>query len=284
MLVGFIQNSASEFQKRGFAKVAHYDSSNGKSVYFEKVYPDTISKMYFKALAPDQPDLILSLDRLRDLQNALRAIHSLIYRPPSLQDVTDGRTHENEHGSRCYHGDIAPQNIVCEPDPETPGAFAFSFIDWGNFVKLQTLQYTPGWGSPEFMRFLASKQITPISKIVFNRKYGREKDTWAFGLLAGSLLQGGFFFHSGTGICFPKFSFIFDKIKFGDKGQVDDSGIAELKQEEVDAKIQEIVKDLDQTTSIGRNIATWWKVIGMWLQVDPDKRPTLADAFISEKK
>jgi uncharacterized protein HemY len=72
-------------------------------------------------------------------------------------------------------------------------------------------------------------------------------------------------------------------MKITDQGQVDDSRIAELKQEEVDARIQEIVKDLDQTTATGRMIATWWKAIGRWLQVDPDKRPTLADRFIELK-
>ena len=262
----------------GFTDIPYFERTSRKRAYLEKQYPGSVASLY-----RSKKNIVVGGKALCDLSSALHTIHSLTYSPPALtlHSSSVALTFFNTH---CYHGDISPKNVVYELEsPSEDSSIAIKhlrLIDWGAALQLDHIIALPGWNSPEAIRFLQSSHNPPEIQ-AFNLEYGRKKDAWAFGLLVGSILRGNFIFEPSTGATLPNFSFIAKKIKVTPDGSLDDSELANLKQEEIDAKLTEIVSSFDQSTEFGAKGAMLWKAIGCWLQVDPDKRRDLETTYIS---
>lgn len=244
----------------GFAKIGHVEEIQGKSNYFEKIYASNLTQ-YYRKLSKGKPPQQFELSSLIKLQESLKMLHETIYHPPRM-DFLD----MNGISSRCFLGDISPNNCVVEENSE--GRLEIRFIDYG--CSLHPLVFSlPGWVAPETVN-LDSK--APSEKE--NLKNGTKRDVWQFALLLGTILRGGPVF-AQMGNVFPHFSFLTDRMQIKN-GRVDYSGLKDLTQEIVDAEIAEFVQKA--STPEEKKI---WEVIGRWLQVDPERRPSLSDVYIS---
>jgi hypothetical protein len=272
----WISNDISPQVRNGLSEIPYFERGKRGCTYYEKEYPGTVASLYRST-----KNIPFHFDALTDLNLALHTIHSLIYSPPTLS--MPSIQFSTMPSAFCYHGDISPNNVVYElENPSQDGGTIISrlrFGDLGAAAEPKKIYFTPGWNSPEGTQFVCSSH-TDDEIASFNFKYGRKKDAWAFGLLAASLVNGGFIYPPSTQVTLPNLSFIYSKIQFMRDGHPDDSEIADLTQEEVDAALAETVSQIDQSTEIGKKLAHWWKTIGSWLQVDPEKRSDLKDCFL----
>lgn len=244
--------------------------------YFERKYDYDLSGwMKVKSCQVLLKNIIL-------LQNAINELHAIEYVGAQLIRP-DGEfairvmTNRDQSGYG-FHGDISPKNIYCSEDPQFPGYPQYKLGGFRFSADFCSVVWTPGWGSPEAVAYaLKDPRYAKMSPEEFNRKYGQKKDTWAFGLLVGSLLRKGFYPHIDHPL--PNFSFIKRKLKEKADGEWDESALPSLTQKEVDEKIVEIISQLPQNEHT-EQFTAWWKVINIWLRVNPDERPTLKEVSL----
>jgi len=249
-------------------------SSKGKSRYFEKKASHSLPE-WLKEFGPnfDVGDIIGLID-------ALRKIHAARYEPAKFCSMfvkgsysSFGTTHT------LFHGDISPNNIICEArkDEKTGKTFPrLMLTDLSNIGDLSKLMWTPGWASPECIQF--AKTHTKYQEMCtsdFLGKYGAVKDAWAMGLILGSLLRGGF--HPQYEDHLPRFSFITSKLTIDDSGRVvDERGLADITQEEIDRKIDVLIAEASSD-----GVKALWNCVKKYLTIDPEGRPTMAEYSIS---
>lgn len=254
----------------GFPEIVFdYGASNGKPLYFEKMATMSLPKWI------DTYGCKLNGIQIVGLLHALRKIHLVQYNPPSFSyaDRLGYCNFDTIH--TLFHGDISPNNIICEkpmnPDTEDmrPRLMLTDFFGIGD---LNRIYWTKGWASPETIQFAVTRtKYQDLKNNEFLAKYGAKKDTWAMGLLIGSLLRGGFLPQYKQRL--PFFSFIANKLKYDSENQyvVDESGLADLTQEEIDSKIDALIENSENDF-----LKVFWGIVKKYLIIDPDKRPTLA--------
>jgi hypothetical protein len=273
-LLKFI-TSPSNDSKSGFSQPLVFTTGNGGKKYWEKKESTTLTDWLLK-------NEILQIDNLLSIQNAIKTLHSLNFQPAMF--TYNAETFSFDDMIRtCFHGDISPYNIVCGVNKR--GHTTFKLIDYSG-GNINSLAWTPGWASPEFVAYAHKKGPyidLPINK--FNIKFGRQKDAWALGLIFGSILRRNGNEHlSKDGL--PCFSFISSRLKRSPEGKWDDSAIAEITQPEIDEKIKGIKEEIEKTVSdenLKKILLVHWTLINHWLTVNPEKRPTVNEVFIDTK-
>jgi len=207
------------------------------------------------------------------LLDALRKIHSTQYQPAKYERIHEKSSSYFAMPHKLFHGDISPNNVICEKTVDDTGKIypRMMLTDFSSLGQTEHLYWTPGWESPETRQFSDKTKYQSMSIIDFQMTYGAKKDTWAMGLLLGSLIRGQLYKQS-----LPYFSFILNKLKFDDSGNLtDSSGIANITQKEIDDKLDELISQSSQDL-----IQPLYRTVKAYLRVDPDERPTLTECFI----
>lgn len=268
-LIGFIAMSCMQEADSGFVHIVYCNRHSSKRRYFEKQYEGPLSAHAGQSCSP----FTVSPEALFRLKQTLEEVHSLTYTPSAIQSSTTMCRFSRE--MRCYHGDISPNSVVCEKSGDDETVVSnFRFIEWGRGFLQDQICGTTGWLSPEYVKFLKSPhREDPSVTMEINARYGTKKDVWAFALLAASMWLGYFSQYRGSTTLVPPFSFL--KLREASDGSMDDSAVADVRQEEIDAEIDRIIQSIDRTVPDGELRILWWRVIKQWLQVDPDKRPDL---------
>lgn len=252
-----------------------YPKLKGKFRYFEKK-GDLCLPEWLKQYKGE-----IHLVHIIGLMDALRKIHSVHYQPSLFGSLPSPCTTFFSFGSpphQLFHGDISPRNIICTGvKDESTGKTVpqLQLTDFYGFADVNHLVGTKGWKSPEYIKFRKKTEgYQTMSTVEFSVKYGAKKDTWAMGLLIGSLLRGGM--HPSFKQSLPPFSFITKRLKFDQTSQhiVDDSELADITQEEIDTKIDKLIEKEPSET-----LKTLWSYVKQYLTVDPDKRPTMAECY-----
>lgn len=262
---------ASNQDMTGLAEIVHVETINGILRVFERQYSCTLAE-YMQSSNPK-----MNIPRFLEIQTGLRTLHSVNFRSASISQA-NGTSHSRGYYGSCYHGDVSPNNIMIAKDSET-GDVSFKLIDFAAGGSEHNVFWTPGWGSPEAIQFAKRLNFQQCNVAQFNVRYGQKKDTWAYGLLLGSMLRGGFH-PKHPGLSLPCFSFIEEKIKVSE-GKIDDSGIAGLTQKEIDDKLDEIVAAIDPDHSERDSLIALWNVVKAWLRVDPEKRPSVTQCYLN---
>lgn len=240
----------------------------GQYRYFEKKAPSTLPEWLKEHCRS------LSLRSLIGCIDAVKKIHNLQYQPASFLLYDAGTTGHLSMPHTLFHGDISPNNFICERSAS--GEIKVMLTDFHSIGDLKHIYWTTGWISPETVQYSITKdKYQDLDTRQFLKEYGAKKDTWALGLLIGSLLRGKF--HPKYEQSLPCFSFITDKLKFDATGQgvIDQSGIAKITQEEIDAKIDKIIN----RTRID-DIREIWLCVKAYLRVDPNERPTVYERHL----
>lgn len=255
------------------AKVQEKTTSKGqtKTRVFEKYYPYDL-----RDWISSQSGSFRIANLINQLQNPLKTLHSFMYQPQAL--YATNRTFASGVPGFFFHGDISPNNIVVTPDSKNSKYPNYHLIDFGMSCQYEQIGHTPGWGSPETIRFIKELEdgTATMSTVDFNKKYGQKKDTWALGLLIGSLMRRCFH-KKYQEKALPCFSFITRHLIITEQS-IDESGLVDLKQKEIDKKIDSIIKKIDPS-HIDQIII--WQTVRKWLRVNPDKRPTVGEEFLN---
>jgi hypothetical protein len=271
IFIDYLRRNAPSDGVEGFAEIEHVDIFKETSSYFQVYYP-SLSTVFLK-----NTQKIPALDRLYYFQRALKAVHSLTFNPPSLTEL-NGEDHQYNVGFQFFIGDISPKTVGFCEIPKKDEIFECKFTGLESLANLNRIVRNPGWNAPEVVKFL---QTSPSQTSIrtFNSENGSRSDTWSFALLAASILLGGFEVSKNLPHLLPKFHFINHHLRQRTHG-IDDSEIVDLEQGEIDLEIAGILSTVEDSTPIGRCIRVWWSTIGMWLKVDPAKRPDLTRIFI----
>jgi serine/threonine protein kinase len=206
--------------------------------------------------------------------DAVRKIHETRYQPARFCSPSRDITVSFSKEYFLFHGDISPNNIICEERINTKtgkSELGLMLTDLSDIGDLTSLRWTRGWASPETIQFVAQSNYQNLTRNAFLSKYGAKKDAWAMGLILGFLVRGDLVQAS---VPLPNFRFIVNRLTLRDNS-VDESGIAQITQEEVDSEIDPLI-----TQSVPPE-KLLWQCIKMFLTVDPDKRPTMAERYIS---
>ncbi|MEC7838575.1 MAG: hypothetical protein VX777_00895 [Chlamydiota bacterium] len=219
----------------------------------------------------------LNFDYILGLMDSLRKIHAVKYTPSAFHSLSiPGQYSSFGAPHPLFHGDISPNNVICENVINKESGKAYSKLMLTDFYAIgdiKNIYWTKGWGSPECIQYAKTHtKYQTMNTSKFMAKYGAKKDTWAMGLIIGSLIRGKM--HPKYEQSLPCFSFITDKLKFDPTGKyvIDESGLAGITQEEIDSKINALIEE-----EPSEPIKELWKTVKKYLTVNPDKRPTLAD-------
>lgn len=245
---------------------------DGKSSVIQRSYPHNLQEATTRVQITQ---VSIGIEHLVFLQNALKAIHDRSCKPATL--VKEHGRHLTKvfsgyHGP-CFHGDINPQNVLCEPDADGNLRLFLTGLEQACPDKVH---WTPGWASPETIRFANStKEELCEAAAKFNRKYGQKRDLWALGLLLCTVLRGGEHpDHRGKNL--PHLNCILRHIVKKD-GTIDESGLLNLTQAEINQELDVFERTLGLDTHPKGEV--FKVIIGMvrkWLRVDPDSRPCLS--------
>lgn len=233
--------------------------NESKFRYFEEMANFTLPKFLV------QKERNLDISELVALMDALRKIHSVLYQPASFFSIDKSYSSNYNLSHVLFHGDISPNNILYEK------SIGLMLTDFHSLGDLNNLYWTRGWASPECIQFaMTGTKYQDMTTKEFLAKYGAKKDTWAMGLIIGSLYRGRLAPPRRNPL--PFFSFIIDKLKFDKTGQtvVDESGIADITQEEIDSKLDEMIKNEPEQL-----LKALLNCVKRYLTVDPDNRPTM---------
>jgi hypothetical protein len=274
MVIDFIRTLKNSPEKsRGFAEITHVvnNERKGKVTYYECLYTATLSTLFQGPGPFPQVDP----DRLIDIQNALKRVHGETYYPDCLLS-SKGNQFSPKVPMMCWHGDICPENIVYEPrEADSLDNCYYKIIDWGSSM-LEEVIGTPGWASPEKIRFWnEDPKYKDLTNLEFNKKYGRAGDVWSLALLFAALLRGRCYYLPGSLSPFPSFSFITSRLRSRDDGVIDDSRLATLTQKEIDERLDDEIASIEGRSVAAQRLRYMWGIIWQWLTVDPNKRPTL---------
>jgi hypothetical protein len=253
------------------------ETNKGKIRYFEKMATLPLlewSKQY---------GVFYDFEYIIGLMDALRKIHSVKYQPSTFYSLVSSASSSFTQCSfyvshTLFHGDISPNNIICEKiEDKERGRFypRLMLTDFYGLGDVNNIVWTRGWASPECIQFAKTRtKYQDMDVSSFMTKYGAKKDTWAMGLIIGSLILSDPNFKQ----LLLSFSFITNKLKFDPTGQfvVDETGLADITQEEIDAEIDAFI---ERTPS--PEIKLLWGCVKRYLTVDPDKRPTMKDCFLN---
>lgn len=252
--------------------------SCGKVRILEKFYPYTAEQWLCK-----NPKIYLQ--PLAKLQAALVRMHQFKYYPPTLtwEEGPGAPSYTRQEPSGAvFHGDISGRNIMVSFPAELGGQPLYKLIDFGTSARFDLLAWSPGYGSPETMR--QHLHLGTLSTTEFNLRYGQRRDTWAFGLLIGSLLRGGFH-RDYPGAAIPKFDFITRRIH-RDKQRINDDAIADLTQHEVDSELDAITSAIRNNQGYSHEVKQallrHWRVVRAWLRVDPEERKPVLEYHVSD--
>ena len=211
-----------------------------------------------------------------DLQNALMVLHSMKYKGGTFE-IGNVSTSFSYFGP-VYHGDISPRNILCFPSTVNPKCVSYRFTDFSGGCN-ENVIYTPGWGSPETLRYLKKRDYQHLSPIEFNQKFGQKKDVWSFALIVGTLLKYGF---NLKYLGLPPFSFIINKLDFDSQGRLEHNyRICDITQKEVDDELDLLIELAAAADRRETLLTTLWQLVKHWLRVDPNERPNLKDCHLS---
>lgn len=255
----------------GLPNILFWNQNRHKKIrYFEEMASSTLP-IYLKTSKPS-----FNLTYIVGLMDALRKIHTTKYQPatfsvPNFGPASYGYSHT------LFHGDISPNNIICVQVKENDKFIAkLMLTDFYGIGNLENFIHTRGWLSPEGVQYTITRtKYQEMRTPEFLSKYGTKKDTWAMGLLIGSILRGGL--NLNTKQPLPFFSFITKKLKYSSDGFiVDESGIAQLRQEEIDFKINTLIEHQPS-----EKLKTIWRCVKRYLTIDPDARPTMEECFVS---
>ncbi|MEC7838574.1 MAG: hypothetical protein VX777_00890 [Chlamydiota bacterium] len=243
--------------------------------YFEEMAELPLPKML------DQPECRLEFSYLVGLMDSVRKIHAVKYQPARFHYLRTPEKYTSfDTAHNLFHGDISPNNVICENIKDTKSGNTYSKLmltDFYGLGDLENLYWTTGWASPECIQFAKTRtKYQEMNRSEFMAKYGAKKDTWAMGLIIGSLIRGGM--HPKYKQNLPSFSFITDKLKFDSTGEyvIDESGLADITQEEIDSKIDALIEEESSEA-----IKVVWNTVKNYLVVNPDKRLTMAECNIN---
>jgi len=237
--------------------------------YFEKLAPCSLLEW----LSKNRPNLKITFQTICGLMDAVRKIHMVRYHPCAFEvfDASTRSALQFDFPHTLFHGDISPNNIICEGGGKN---VRFMLTDFYGIGHLK-IAWTPGWGSPETMQFLKTHSYKGLNEEQFCSKYGAKKDTWAMGMLIGSILQGGM--HKFFNFYLPCFSFVRKRLDISfnrDTIRLLDSKLANISQKEVDNEIDSLMqKQGNEATKV------LWGFVKKYLRVNPDERPTMAECF-----
>lgn len=171
------------------------------------------------------------VDLIKQLLKALNAFHEKT----------------TQKGSRYYHGDIKPDNILYKQ--EADGTIQLFFADFG-FTNRRSIAGSPAWISPEHaVRWLKLETLDPQDRKV----QGNELDVWAIGLVIASLLAGR---------NFPR-----EFLKCESEKDETLEALCKLTQADVDEQILRY-QGLERDSGLKRN----WDIVRGMLSVDPKER------------
>lgn len=265
-----------------FIQYLQYSETCGKSnLGFPEMIIDkkTLYKYrYFEKKANNSLPVLLKnskcsiqIEHLLGLIDAVKKIHSTNYKPAKFSYNNTEITFANSY--TLFHGDISPNNIIYEMvefhDELSPRIMLTDFYGFGDCTRVV---WTRGWASPECIQFSVTRsKYQEFNDQEFLMKYGAKKDSWALGLIIGSLIRGSF--HINYPQPLPCFSFITNKLIFNKYNFVmDESGIENLTQEEIDSKIDSLI-ELEKSDLI----KILWKFVKNLLIINPDERPSLEE-------
>lgn len=223
----------------------------------------------------------LSYNSLFSLQEAVKEIHSMKFKPSALIYSQSNHALILDREKPCFHGNITPDSIICEKNENGNICLKLSGYNGGD---LSQLEWTSWWAPPEYVKF--ARQSGPYGDLSvedFNVKFGQKKDAWSLALLLGTILQGLGKRLPKNKEQIPNFSFILNKLS-KENGELDDSRVSELTQKEIDDEINEIKRKVSQKKFRPERIEgllAIWTVINSWLTIDPETRPTVAEKYFS---
>jgi|GEM_PF-6399040 hypothetical protein len=254
------------------------DETGKKACYFEKK-----ASFSFSDWLQDFP-LKIETDSVCGLMQVLRKIHTgtftMSVESSGICDFKNAFV-----GYPLFHGAISPKNLVYEKIVSRGlSCPKWQLTGFSNMGNPKMIVWTPGWEPPEYIKWAICNgnnsamfkendlNLHPLD-IDFMAEYGVKRDTWAMGLLIGSLLRRNFV--RGTD-CLPFLECIREKLTLDACGRItDQSGILKLTQTEMDEEIDVLIE------SAWHPVKALWDCVKKYLRIDPEKRPTAAEHCVS---
>lgn len=243
----------------------------GKKVYsIEENYPFTLVNFF----SPERTiKMGQKIKMISDLLEGLSAIH--LYTPPAPLLKTD-------------HGDIKPSNILLKQSENEEIEVVITDFDLSG--RKEELVGTAGFFSPEAIsrrncsaledNYTISQQR--IRNINFNKDKAQGKDVWALGIVLAGILIGEKFeylgFEAPSLKCMQKLLAIGTKKDAKTNVQLkelNDSGIVNLMQEDIDKEIEDYKEKLLPDGISKESWSQIWDVIAKMLQIDPVRRANI---------
>lgn len=227
----------------------------------EKLYPQTFTQRLVEggSLSTEQKTRYI-LQLLKGLAN----IHALSCQHDDISPIH----------IPAFHGDIKLPNIMYDAAKDAP-----CIIDFDNFGKWDIITLSNYCISPEVAAFIVAMPASCMQKndiIQFNAKNGQAMDLWNIALIFSIILQRpSISAYYPSGIVFPPFYFIHNRLNRPDQKERYYHDIMQLKQAEIDAEIELIIEHLPDTTE-GRQLFCLWSIVIAMLKVDPAKRESAA--------
>ena len=283
MFYKHVRYGLSEKEKRGFVELKDSCTIKGVFTVFEKVYPMTLANSITSKSHKPEFNISSQFISLVSLQNAVKIIHSLFFTPAKLVEFSNEEKEYcySTYEGPCFHGDISPHSIMCEPDSTHQGVMNYRLVNFDQSFNPDKITWTKGWGSPETIKFAVTKtRYQNLTERQFNHEYGQKKDTWALGLIIGALLLGKLHVVQPN-IILPPFTCIADRLLIA-QGSIDESGLSNLKQKEIDGELDRIIScEADDT--VGKNRKSIWGLVKRWLKINPDERLDMSQAYLDVK-
>lgn len=246
----------------GLPKMQIDTKISDKFCYFEEKATQTLSGWL-------QAKPMIKIKSIVGLVDAVGKIHQSFYEPSKFYCLNSPEmTTRFSSPHRLFHGNISPNSIYCVSDEEINTRLILS--DFYRIGDLSNISWSRGWASPEAISFLYLKEYKEMDSDEFMVNFGAKKDSWALGLIVGSLILKNI--NIIYGIPFPPFKFITEKIKFDlQKKIIDETEIANITQEEINREIEYLIESEENY-----NARILWGFVKKLLIVNPDERPTVS--------
>lgn len=230
---------------------------------------------------------LMQLEQMRSLVGDLVSALAYIHRQPKEVKYKNAKKDHVTETSHFFHGNISCATVLVA-EKEGKWEAALSDFDAAGFFNV--CSGTPGFRSPEHVRFFNQKEVLIEQVVKFNLENAQKGDVWALGLVVLAMLCG----EKATGSANrePDWGQIPDIAKmnipplpclqecFATMSFVPECKVADIQQVKLDqdlGRLQQKYKDNHGENNPETDIL--WEIVKGMLQVDPQKRISAQEAL-----